>query len=164
MPRIEMEDTVSDWLKLNPALGQGLSALGNAVYTASGLPMRILEAARMRIAIANDCHTCRNARQAKAGEFGIDDDFYHHIPQWRTWSGFNDRERLAIEYAERFAQDHLGLAADDDFWSKFHRHFSDTEISSLAVCCSLWLGAGRTARVLDVGQACQLTLNAVTPY
>lgn len=163
MPRIEVEDTVGDWLMLNPALGQGLSALGNAVYTASGLPMRILEAARMRIALANDCHTCRNARQARGEEFGIDQDFYDHIPQWRTWPGFNDRERLAIEYAERFAQDHLGLAGDDDFWARIRRHFSDTEISSLAVCCSLWLGTGRTARVLDVGQTCQLTLESVTP-
>jgi hypothetical protein len=26
------------------------------------------------------------------------------------------------------------------------------------------LGAGRTARVLEVGQACQLMLDSVTPY
>ncbi|QDX80802.1 carboxymuconolactone decarboxylase [Denitratisoma sp. DHT3] len=163
MPRIEVEDTVDDWLMLNPALGKGLSVLGQAVYTASGLPLRILEAARMRIAIANDCHTCRNARQARATECGLDQDFYAHILEWRSWPGFNARERLAIEYAERFTQDHLGLAGDDDFWQRLRRQFTDVEISSLAVCCSLWLGAGRTARVLDVGQTCQLTLESVTP-
>ncbi|HQR03228.1 MAG: carboxymuconolactone decarboxylase family protein [Proteobacteria bacterium] len=164
MPRLDIADTVSDWLTLNPELGAGYAAFGNAVYTHSGLPMRILEAARMRIALANDCITCRNARQSRAQEFGVDDALYEHLLEWRNWPGYSAREKLAIEYAERFAVNHLGLVSDEDFWQRMHHEFSDTEIASLAVCCALWLGGGRTARVLDVGQACQLTLDSITPY
>ena len=164
MPRIAVEDTVGDWLTLNPALGAGLGALSNAVYNHSGLPMRILEAARMRIAIANDCLTCRNARQSRGKDFGVDEAFYDNIREWRTSAGYSDRERMAIEYAERFALNHMGLVDDEDFGLRMHQYYNDADIVSLATCCSLWLGAGRTARVLDVGQACQLMLDSVTPY
>lgn len=41
---------------LSPEVGAGVSALGNAVYTQTTLPIRAREAARMRIASINDCH------------------------------------------------------------------------------------------------------------
>jgi len=68
------------------------------------------------------------------------------------------RIAIAAEYAERFALDHVGLRADAEFWLRHRQQFSDAEIVDLAICCSLWLGAGRTMRVLDVGQSCSLTL------
>ncbi|HVT35672.1 MAG TPA: hypothetical protein VHE37_08810 [Nevskiaceae bacterium] len=66
--------------------------------------------------------------------------------------------RLAAEYAERYALDHTGLREDDAFWQRLRAQFRDDEIVDLALCCTLWLGAGRTMRVLDVGQTCALTL------
>lgn len=114
----------------------------------------------MRIALANDCSVCRGARYADSAPLGLDDAFYAEVLNWRHAPGYSPRERLAAEYAERFALDHLGLAADGDFWHRYRAQFSEAEIVDLALCCALWLGAGRTMRVLDVGQSCQLTLGA----
>lgn len=159
MPRIDAPDDLTGWMSLQPQLGAGLGAFSEAVYSKSQLPMRIREIARMRIAIDNECEVCRNARDANGTAQGVDEALYDHVLEWRTWSGYSERERLAAEYAERFAQDHVGLRADDTFWERFRANFKDEEIVDLAMCCALWLGSGRMMRVLDVGQTCELVLN-----
>jgi hypothetical protein len=55
--------------------------------------------------------------------------------------------------------DNLALRENKDFWKRMRASFTDEEIVDLALCCTLWLGAGRTMRVLDVGQSCSLTMS-----
>lgn len=159
MPRIDVADDLGSWMSLKPDMAPGLVALSDAVYAKSGLPLRVHEIARMRIALANGCEVCRNARYAEGAEENMDEDFYRHVLQWSTWPGYSVGERLAAEYAEGYATDHLALRENADFWRRMRAHFSDEEIVDLALCCTLWLGAGRTMRVLDVGQACSLTMS-----
>ena len=47
---------------------------------------------------------------------GLSEDLYSAVEHHRTAAGFTDRERLAAEYAERFALDHTNL--DDEFWTR----------------------------------------------
>ncbi len=89
----------------------------------------------------------------------VDDEFYAHVPDWASWPGYRERERIAAEFAERFALEHRSLRDDEDFWSPCRAHFDDGEILDLGVCCALWLGSGRLMRVLDVAQACQIVLH-----
>jgi alkylhydroperoxidase family enzyme len=160
MPRIDVADDLGSWMALQPDMSPGLVAFSEAVYGRSTLPRREQEIARMRIALANECEVCRGARYVAGSDDGLDETFYAQVPHWRTAPGFTVRERLAAEYAERFALDHLGLRADEDFWQRLRAQFSDAEIVDLALCCALWLGAGRTMRVLDVGQTCALVLGS----
>lgn len=159
MPRLNVPDDLGSWMGLRPEMAPGLVAFSDAVYGKSKLPLRVQEIARIRIALANECEVCRNARYAEGLKEGMDDAFYANVPQWRSWSGYSERERLAAEYAEGIATAHVQLRNDDGFWTRMHRHFSDAEIVDLALCCALWLGTGRTMRVLDVGQSCALTLS-----
>ena len=53
-----------------------------------------------------------------------------------------------MEYAERFAIDHLSI--DDDFFVRLRDEFSDPEILDLTICLSAFLGLGRTLRVLGI--------------
>jgi alkylhydroperoxidase family enzyme len=160
VPHIDVPDDLGSWMALRPELAAGLVGLSEAVYGKSILPLREQEIARMRIALANECEVCRNARYAEGAAARLDAEFYARVPDWRSWPGYNERERLAAEYAEGIATDHLRLRADGDFWTRFRRRFSDAEIVDLAVCCALWLGVGRTMRTLDVGQNCALVLGA----
>ena len=160
MPRLDVDDDLGSWLMLRPEMGAGLGALSTAVYDKSVLPLREREMARMRIALANECEVCRNTRDTLGEAAGVDEDLYEHVPEWRTWPGYSERERLAAEFAERFASDHLGLREDDDFWNRLHAAYTDPEIVDLGICCALWLGSGRLMRVLDVGQTCSLLLHA----
>jgi alkylhydroperoxidase family enzyme len=159
MPRIDVADDLGSWMSLQPDMAPGLVALSDAVYGRSKLPLRVQEIARMRIALANGCEVCRNARYAEAAEEKLDDAFYQQVLQWSTWSGYSVRERLAAEYAEGYALDHLALRENHEFWPRMRANFRDDEIVDLALCCTLWLGAGRTMRVLDVGQTCSLTMS-----
>jgi alkylhydroperoxidase family enzyme len=161
MPRIAdvAEDDLAGWLAPRPKLGMGLGALSNAVYNDSELPLRIRELARMRIALDNECEVCRTMRDAQGASEGVDDEFYDHVLDWRTWPGYSDRERVAAEFAERFATDHLALREDEEFWTRCREHFDDGELLDLGICCSLWLGSGRLMRVLDVAQACRIVLH-----
>lgn len=161
MPRIASggDDDLSGWLRPRPTLARAVGALADAVYNDSELPLRVREIARMRIAEDNECQVCRHTREAGGGAAGADEDFYTHVLEWRTWSGYSERERIAAEFAERFAQDHRGLREDDDFWARAHEHYDDGELLALGVSCSMWLGNGRLMRVLDVAQACHLVLH-----
>lgn len=159
MPNIAVTDDLGSWMGLRPEMAGGLVAFSDAVYGRSALPLRVREIARMRIALANECEVCRGARYSQPAAAGLDEAFYAQVPQWRSSALYSPHERLAAEYAERFALDHTALRADADFWQRLRAQFSDAEVVDLALCCALWLGAGRTMRTLDVGQGCTLTLD-----
>jgi alkylhydroperoxidase family enzyme len=106
--------------------------------------------ARLRVAQLNDCSACSTARAQSMLDAGVTDDDYGHLDEWRTWPGYTERQKLAIEYAERFTIDHQGL--DDAFYDRLHVHFADDEILDLTLCLAIWLGLGRVLAVLQVEQ------------
>jgi alkylhydroperoxidase family enzyme len=125
-----------------------MGALSEAVYGNTKLPIREREAARWTIALINDCVVCQDTRARNAAEAGIDEGFYGEVASWRTSDALTDRERLAAEFAERFAIDHLAM--DDAFWIRLRGAFADDEIADLTMCCGMFLGMGRTLAVIGV--------------
>jgi alkylhydroperoxidase family enzyme len=152
-----------------------------AVYRHSGLSLREFEGARTRIAGINGCLICQRFRAARdaATMFAAngmrptrdvtdngpapDESFYDAVPDWRTAPVFSDRERLAIEFAERFAEEPKALASDEDFWRRAHASFDDGELVDLAHCVAAWIGLGRVAHVLGFDSACSAASDAVVP-
>src|ERR1700692_4074424 len=118
-----------DWALLRPKMAAGMGALSEAVYGNSQLAVRERESARWTIALINDCAVCRDTRARDGEQAGIDDGFYSEIATWRTSTALTDRERLAAEFAERFAIDHLAM--DDAFWERLRGAFGDDEIADL---------------------------------
>ncbi|MFL0179089.1 MULTISPECIES: carboxymuconolactone decarboxylase family protein [unclassified Mycobacterium] len=151
-------DDVMGWMVKSPDLAAGIGGFSTAVYNKGRLPMRTRELARMVIAFDNECTVCVNTRDADGPAAGVDEELYEHVSEWRTWPGYSPQERLAAEFAHRFATDHTGLRDDEDFWSRCAEHLSDELLADLALSCALWLGMGRLLRTLDIGQACSLTL------
>lgn len=152
------DNDVAGWIRLSPDLGAAMAAFSHAVYNRNRLPMRVREIARVVIAHDNECVVCINTRDADGPGAGVDDDLYAHAREWRTWTGYSEQERLAAEFAHRFATDHTGLRADDAFWERCRAHFSDELLADLTMSCAMWLGMGRMLRTLDMGQACMITL------
>jgi alkylhydroperoxidase family enzyme len=91
------------------------------------------------------------ARAAEADT--LDEEFYENVGDL-DWSGFSERERLAAEFAEKFALDHLSM--DDAFWSRMRSSFSDAEIVDLGLCVGMWVSQGRLNRILDVDGGCRV--------
>jgi alkylhydroperoxidase family enzyme len=137
-----------DWALLRTPMAVGMGQLSEAVYGNSQLAVREREAARWTIALINDCAVCQDTRAARGDEEGIDDGFYAEVTNWRSSEVLTARERLAAEFAQRFALDHQAM--DDDFWARLHAGFSDAEIADLTICCGMFLGLGRMLAVIGV--------------
>lgn len=140
-------DAVQIW-SLRPEMGSAVNRLVDAAYNKSILPARVREAARMRIAQLNDCTVCMAFRADSVKAEGVTEAFYGHVTDHHDGAGFDVRERLAMEYAERFALDHLSI--DDAFVDRLRQSFSDAEVLDLTICLAAFLGLGRTLRVLGI--------------
>jgi alkylhydroperoxidase family enzyme len=137
-----------DWALLRPKMAAGMGALSEAVYGHSKLAVREREAARWTIALINDCRVCQDTRARDGATVGADEPFYAEIGDWRSSTTLTSRERLAAEFAERFALDHQAM--DDEFWSRLHDAFADDELADLTMCCGMFLGLGRVMAVVGV--------------
>jgi alkylhydroperoxidase family enzyme len=126
-----------------------------AVYEHTTLSLREFEAARIRIAQVNHCMFCLDWRTERDGE-RVDESLYAEVAEWRDAEGLSPRERLAAEYAERFAADHLSLDDDEDFWTTMKSAYTDEEIIELSMCVGSWIAFGRLNHVLGIDAACQL--------
>jgi alkylhydroperoxidase family enzyme len=141
------------WGELVPGIGMAAANLSLAVYQHTTLGLREFEAARLRIAQINGCMFCLDWRTERDG-VKVEDGFVDAVTQWRTTDAFDDRARLAAEYAERYALDHHGL--DDEFWSRMTRHYSQVEIVELTMSIGAWLVFGRLNRVFGLDALCVL--------
>jgi alkylhydroperoxidase family enzyme len=137
-----------DWALLRPKMAAGMGKLSEAVYGNSQLSVRERESARWTIALINDCAVCRDTRARDGAAAGASEPFYAEVSDWRTATGLSERERLAAEFAERFALDHQAM--DDDLWGRLHAVYSDEELADLTICCGAFLGLGRTLAVVGV--------------
>jgi alkylhydroperoxidase family enzyme len=158
LPRIDIPDGSSDpevrmW-KLRPEMGMGAGALSHAVYEQSIIPVRERELARTRIAQINDCAICQQWRKTTGSQEVMTEPDYEHVAEWQTYAGYSDRERLAIEYAELFALDHLNI--DDAFFARLRAAYTDAEILDLTVCIGAWIALGRTMNVLGIDSSCRI--------
>lgn len=142
-------DPVQVWT-LRPEMGDAVGVMIEAAYHKSRLPARVREAARMRIAELNDCSICHGFRAKGFRAEGVDDELYANVSCYRDDERYSPQERLAIEYAERFAADHRSI--DDEFFARLRASFADDEILDLTICLSTFLGLGRLLNVLGIDQ------------
>ena len=153
MPRLDIPqgeggDAVQLWT-LRPEMGAAVAKLSDAAYNKSILPTRVREAARMRIAQLNQCKVCLNFRADSVREEGAtDEEFYAHVADFHRDERYSPREKLAIDYAERFAIAHTAI--DDEFFDRLHEHFTDAEILDLTICIAAFLALGRTLNVIGI--------------
>ncbi len=152
MARIEVPDVGLgehvDWSLHRVEMAKGMGALSSAVYENTQLALREREAARWTIALINDCVVCQRTRAKDAATHGVHEGFYAEVANWRESTELDERERLAAEFAQRFALDHQGM--DDEFWARLRAAYADPEIADLTICCGMFLGMGRTLAVIGV--------------
>lgn len=141
------------WGEMVPGIGPAAARLSLAVYEHTTLGLREFEAARLRIAQINGCVFCLDWRTERDGRT-VEESFAEAVEQWRTTDAFDDRTRLAAEFAERYAIDHHGI--DQGFWDRMSAHYTDGEIVELSMCLGSWLAFGRLNHVLGLDTACVL--------
>ena len=141
---------------LRPEMGSMVERMISTVYQRSILPPEEREVARMRIAQLNACSACSNFRAPSVLAAGVSEDLYEHLDEASGYPGYSQRQRLAIEFAERFAANHREI--DDDLFVRLRSSFSDQEILDLTMCVSVYLGLGRALEVLGVDSSCAIDI------
>lgn len=81
-------------------------------------------------------------------EKGLTEEKISRLSEYRTDSTFTEREKVALEFAERMATNHHGI--DDDFFKRARALFSDAEILELGMAIGQYIGFGRLLMVLDL--------------
>src|SRR5215475_7459590 len=117
-------------LSLRPALAGAVGKYDEAVWN-STLDWRLHELVRMRIAQINECTVCLSWRTPQATDAGVDTHLLENVHRARELDDYTDAERVAIEYAERFATDSARI--DDALLDRLHDHFDDGEIVELTL-------------------------------
>ncbi|QBS39597.1 carboxymuconolactone decarboxylase family protein [Nocardia sp. CS682] len=141
------------WGEMVPGIGVAAAQFSMAVYSHSTLGLREFEAARLRIAQINGCIFCQDWRTERDGA-KVEPEFADAVTEWRTTEAFDERTRLAAEYAERYALDHHGI--DDEFWTRMLVEYTQVEVVELSMSIGSWLAFGRLNRVLGLDTACVL--------
>lgn len=139
---------------LRPELGGMVERMIRGAYQDSILPAEERELARMRIAQINDCIACSDFRAPSVVDAGIAPELYENVAAYGTYPGYTPRQRLAIEYAERFANEPESI--DDAFFARLRQLFSDAELLDLTLCVAVFLGLGRSLAVLGIDQSCAM--------
>jgi len=150
VPEGDGGELVQVW-SLSPELGATVGGLSAAVYGERLVHPRVREVARMRIAQINGCIVCEQWRFPEMAERGVNEELYAHVDDPAA-GDYSEQERLAIEYAEKFALDHRSL--DDAFFARMRAEFTDAEILELTTMIGTWLAFGRLNAVLDIAEAC----------
>jgi len=143
------------WGEAVPKIGPAAARYSAAVYEHTTLSLREFESARARVAQINNCLFCLDWRTERDGE-KVDEALFADVAGWRESTGLSDRERLAAEYAERFAADHLSLDDDEPFWARMREAYTDAEIIELSMCIGSWIAFGRLNHVLGIDASCVL--------
>lgn len=162
MPRIDVPDGAGSLTRrvwgLRPQLRAATDAMSHAVFSQSDLPPRLRELLRMRIAQINGCQVCLAFRDAAAAADGVDEQTLAAVGSAVASNLFSARERLVIDFAERFALDHHSL--DDAYFAELREHFDDGEILDLTFCVARFLAFGRLTRVLGLDDECAVAPTA----
>ena len=142
--------------RLRPEMGSLVETMVQTVYGSSILPAAEREAARMTIARLNACNACATFRAPSVTAAGVDEELYGHLENFRTYEGYSARQRLAIEFAGRFATDHDAI--DEELFGRLRSSFTDAEILDLTMCVAVYLGLGRALAVLGIEEHTPLDL------
>ncbi len=146
-------------LSLRPELAKAVGGFEAAVW-GSNLDWRLHELVRMQVAMINECTVCLGWRTPQAIEAGVTDELLAGVATYRTFPGFTEIERVALEYTQRFCT--ASARIDDDLVERLRAHLADDEIVELTLVIGKYLSMGRFMQVLGLDQSCSLQLDGDT--
>lgn len=126
-----------------PELAKGIVRFNITLKGNRGLPERLIELVRLRVAFHNQCRSCMAIRYQDALADGVTEDLVCSLERPAEAANLSDAEKLAIEFGERMATNHLSI--DDAFYDRLRAHFSEAQIVELATNIAFFVGFGRLA-------------------
>jgi AhpD family alkylhydroperoxidase len=131
-----------------PDVAVAVGGVTAAIRESGGLPPRLMELVRLRIAYHNQCRSCMSVRYQSAIDDGLTEDAVCSLEQPAEAPDLTDAEREALRFADLFATNHLAI--DDSVYDGLRGHFTEDQIVALGLHCALCVGLGRLAATWHV--------------
>jgi alkylhydroperoxidase family enzyme len=87
-------------------------------------------------------------RYADAAADGVDEAAVCSLERPAEAADLSAREKLAIDYGERLATNHLSI--DDAYYDRLREHFTEAEIVELGIYAAICVGIGRLGATWDM--------------
>ena len=97
----------------------------------------IKELCRVYISRSVKCEYCGNQRSEKGRALGLVEGQYDELMNFERSERYDERQKAALAYAEAIA---WHLDANDEFWDRMYRHFSEPELVELGCFIGLTMG------------------------
>jgi AhpD family alkylhydroperoxidase len=131
-----------------PDVAAAVGGVTAAVRETGGLPPRLMELVRLRIAFHNQCRSCMSVRYQSAIDDGLTEDAVCSLERPAEAPDLTEAERAALRFADLFATNHLAI--DDAVYGELRNHFSEDQLVALGLHCALCVGLGRLAATWHV--------------
>ena len=131
-----------------PEVAAAVGGVTAAVRETGGLPPRLMELVRLRIAFHNQCRSCMSVRYQSAIDDGLTEDAVCSLERPADAPDLTGAERTALKFADLFATNHLGI--DDTVYDELRSHFSEDQLVALGLHCALCVGLGLLAATWHV--------------
>ncbi len=126
-----------------PEQAKGLAAFGGSLKMGRSLSERLVELVRLRVAFHNQCRSCMAIRYTDALDDGLTEELVCSLESAPEAENLSDAEKAAIDYAEKFATNHLSI--DDGVYDNLRKHFTEAQIVELGMTVAFFVGFGRLA-------------------
>ncbi len=131
-----------------PDVAAAVGGVTGAIHDTGGLPPRLMELVRLRIAFHNQCRSCMSIRYQSAIDDGLTEDAVCSLEQPAEAPDLTEAERGALRFADLFATNHLAI--DESVYDGLRGHFTEDQIVALGLHCAMCVGLGRLAATWHV--------------
>jgi uncharacterized peroxidase-related enzyme len=97
---------------------------------------KLKELVIVRTSQLNHCEYCLNSHTQLARQHGWSEEQIADLANFRNRTDFSDREKAALELAERETLDSNSI--DDELWTRLRKYFDEGEIIELAAAIGLF--------------------------
>ena len=161
-----IEQGITRMLAHCPEMAKGAIGFGAAIAMNRMLPERLIELVRLRVAFHNQCRSCMAIRYSSAAP-ELSEDLVCSLEKPQEAEDLTSAERAALDFADRFATDHLSIT--DQRFEALREHFSEAQTMELMLHLALYVGMGRLAATLDMTEELPASFQAafgstVTPW
>lgn len=143
-----LEQGMTRVLAHSPAVAKAVIAFGGALFQSTGLPRRLIELVRLRVAFHNQCRSCMAVRYQSAIDDGVTESLVCSLEKPFEAPDLTDAEKAAVAYADISSTDHFSI--NDQTYADLRQYFSEAEIVELGAFIAYFIGFGRFAASMDM--------------
>jgi AhpD family alkylhydroperoxidase len=143
-----LEQGMTRVLAHSPAVAKAVRVFGGTLFQNTGLPRRLIELIRLRVAFHNQCRSCMAVRYQSAIDDGLTEGLVCSLEKPFEAHDLTDAEKAAVAYADISSTDHFSI--NDQTYAALRQYFTEAQIVELAAFIAYFIGFGRFAASMDM--------------